>query len=128
MNEFIRLLMNGKQIRITLKKENTDGCEHLGWWLQELWRYDLDKNIFKCFYPISSYVNDFYTVHSYEDTIKFMSENMRIYSLGEEGFIDSIELEDNPEFKLNTKESIKSLAIKKIESMDEDEIIRRIFC
>lgn len=66
-------LKNGNKVRITYNRM-IDDCLG-GGWSEELWSYD-DKNIDKqyiCQYPISTYKDDFYTMH----TLKEITLNMK---------------------------------------------------
>ena len=59
-------------------------------WKEELWRYDSRLNLFKCYYPISTYERNFYTVHTEGATKKFMDEAKRDKERNEENVADII--------------------------------------
>lgn len=48
-------LKNGKQIRIKYDELVHDYVEIDSGWKEELWRYDSQLDLFKCYYPISTY-------------------------------------------------------------------------
>ena len=67
-------LKNGKQIRIKYNKFIHDYVEDNSGWKEELWCYDSKLDLFKCYYPTSTYEKDFYTTHTEEQTKSFMDE------------------------------------------------------
>ena len=73
--KYIEELKNGKQIRIKYNKQNHDYCEEDGWWSEEFWVYDGTSDLFKCYYPVSSYEKNFYTAHIQSETESFL-ENL----------------------------------------------------
>ena len=121
-------MQSGKQIRVTLKEKFEDGCDPAGWWSQELWKYNRTTNMFECYYPISSYEDAFCTAFSKEDTDDCMDSYLSEKSTMDSS-IECIQVEDNPDFCITNAngKSLKELAIEKIQTMSEDEIIRRIF-
>jgi len=123
--KYIENLINGKQIRIRYNQHNHDYCEGAGWWSEELWCYDATLEIFKCYYPISSYEKAFYTSHTQHETERFLKEAIKDFDnkYGEIIIIDII-VEDCciP----NSSLSIREAAIEKINSMSDDEIRNKI--
>ena len=74
--KYIEKLKNGKRIRIKYNVKNHDYCED-GWWSEELWCYDSELDLFKCYYPVSSYEKDFFTTHTHNETENFLREVVR---------------------------------------------------
>ena len=48
--------------------------------MEELWCYDNKLDLFKCYYPTSTYEKDFYTTHTEEQTKSFMEEAVRDFN------------------------------------------------
>ncbi len=124
-NKYIRELKNGKKIRVKYNKQNHDYCEEDGWWSEELWVYDSILDLFKCYYPISSYEKDFYTAHTQSETESFFRESIRDSDKkhGEVTVTDII-IEDCG--VSNSSLSIRELAIEKMKTMSDDEIKNRM--
>ena len=123
---YLQELKNGKQIRIKYNEPNYDYCDPQGWWKEELLVYDDELDQFKCYYPISSYDKDFYTLCN-ERIIKFsLREDIRDFNNDEdERIVADIIVEDCgvPSGSLSLREA----AIERIKTMSDDEIRRRIF-
>lgn len=115
---YIKELRNGKQIRIKNKCFYHDYVEEDSGWMEELWIYDNNLDLFKCFYPISTYEENFFTTHDEESTINLIKEsykdNAKIYI-------------EQHNFNLDKNKSIKEQAIELINKMSDEEIKRRIF-
>ena len=123
--QYIKELKNGKQIRIKYNEKNFDWCENEGWWLEELWCYDNKLGLFKCYYPISSYDNDFYTNHSEIEKESFLKESIWDSNpeYGEVTVADII-VEEN--CIAESSLSLKEWAIQRIYNMTDDEIRSRL--
>ena len=123
--KYIEELKNGKQIRIKYNKQNHDYCEEDGWWSEELWCYDNNLDLFKCYYPVSSYEKNFYTAHVQSETESFLRESIRD-SDNEYGdaIVTDIIIEDCniPISSL----SIREAAMEKIKNMSDEELKLRI--
>lgn len=127
INKLTELMLNGKQVRVTFRDKIEDDCDITGWWLQELWKYNRTTHMFECYYPISTYEDTFYTAFSEDDTDDWMDSYLTEKSLGDHGSIKYIQAEDNPDFDVTNGKTLIELAIEKIKTMEDDEIIRRIF-
>lgn len=127
MNKLIELMLNGKQIRVTFRDKIEDDCDPVGWWSQELWKYNQITHMFECYYPISTYEGTVYTAFHEDDTDDWMDSYLTENSLGENGSIKCIQTEDNPDFDIASSKTLKDMAIEKIQNMEDDEIIRRLF-
>ena len=66
-NNYVEELKNGKQIRIKYNKFIHDWVEDDSGWMEELWCYDNKLDLFKCYYPTSTYKKDF-LYNSYRGT------------------------------------------------------------
>ena len=120
-------MLNGKQVRVTFRDKIKDDCDITGWWSQELWKYNRITHMFECYYPISTYEDTFYTAFSEDDTDDWMNTYLTEKSLGDDGYIKNINTEDNPDFDNANSKTLVELAIEKIKTMEDDEIIKRIF-
>lgn len=124
-NNYVKELKNGKQIRIKYNKLVHDWVEEDSGWMEELWCYDNKLDLFKCYYPVSTYEKDFYTTHTEDETKDFMDEAVRD-SDNEYGdaIVTDIVVEDCsiPVSSL----SIREAAIEKLKTMTDEEIKRRI--
>lgn len=120
-------MLNGKQIRITFKEATDDGWDPPGWSKQELWRYNKQKDLFECSYPISSYDKNFYTTYDKKTADAVMHEYMTEWSSYDDGIVESIKAEDDPVCSIDGGKSIKEMSIEKIKDMSDDEIIRVLF-
>ena len=76
-NNYVEELKNGKQIRIKYNKLVHDWIEDDSGWMEELWCYDNKLDLFKCYYPTSTYEKDFYTTHTEDETKDFMDEAVK---------------------------------------------------
>ena len=122
---YIGCLKNGKQIRIKYNKRFHDCCEDDGWWSEELWCYDSNLDLFKCYYPISSYDKDFFTNHTQSETESFLRESIRDSNpeYGEVTVTDIVVEDCNiPVSSLSIREQV----IKMINMMTDEEL-KRLF-
>lgn len=121
IENYINALKNGKQIRIKYNEKQYDQCENQGWWQEELFYYDNKLDIFKCFYPVSTYKKDFCTIHlerEMEIFIKFaIIDNDNKY--GEQKVTDIIIEDCNVH---NNNSTVKEIMIEKIKNMTDDEV------
>lgn len=126
--EYIKLIKNNKQIRVTYDGKNDDGCDDRGWWSEELWCYDKEKDMFRCYYPKSSYEKDFYTEHNEREAESAMQDAIWLYEHRNEDrdevMVSAIKIEDHYiESKVsNNALSTKDKVIQKINKMTEKEL------
>ena len=120
-------MLKGKQVRITFKDKIEDGCDPVGWWKQELWKYNQITHLFECYYPISTYDPTMHTDFDRDETDGWMHEYLTESYIIDGGDIENIRAEDNPDFDVKNKKTLKELAIEKIQAMEDEEIIRRLF-
>lgn len=119
-------MKNNKQIRIKYNQKNHDYCEEDGWWSEELWLYDHQLDLFKCYYPVSSYEESFYTSHTENEVIGFLGESVRDFdNKYDERTVADIAVEDC-EISASSL-SIMELAIEKMKTMSDEEIKQRMF-
>lgn len=124
-NNYVEKLKNGKQIRIKYNKLVHDWVEDDSGWMEELWCYDDQLDLFKCYYPTSTYEKDFYTTHTEEQTKSFMEETVRDFNNEcEDADVLDIIIE-NSNMPVSTL-TIRETAIEKLKTMTDDEIKRRI--
>lgn len=124
-NNYVEELKNGKQIRIKYNKFIHDWVEDDSGWMEELWRYDIKLDLFKCYYPTSTYKKDFYTTHTEEQTQSFMEEAVRDFdNKCEDADVLDIIVE-NSNMTVSTL-TIREAAIEKLKTMTDEEIKRRI--
>lgn len=124
-NNYVEELKNGKQIRIKYNKLVHDWIEDGSGWMEELWCYDNKLDLFKCYYPTSTYEKDFYTTHTEDDTRNFMDDAVRDSDNEyDDAIVTDIIVEDCsiPVSSL----SIREAAIEKLKTMTDEEIKRRI--
>lgn len=124
-NNYVKELKNGKQIRIKYNKLIHDWVEEDSGWMEELWCYDNKLDLFKCYYPVSTYEKDFYTTHTEDATRSFMDEAV-IDSDNEynDAIVTDIIVEDCS-IPVSTL-TIREAAIEKLKTMTDEEIKRRI--
>ena len=121
-NNYVDELKNGKQIRIKYNKFIHDYVEDDSGWKEELWCYDSKLDVFKCYYPTSTYEKDCYTIHTEEQTKSFMAEAEIDKELDEELVTDIIvEGCDIP-----NSLSVREAAIQKLKRMTDEEIKQKI--
>lgn len=124
-NNYVEKLKNGKQIRIKYNKLIHDWVEDYSGWMEELWCYDDKLDLFKCYYPTSTYEKDFYTAHTEEQTKSFMEEAVRNFNNKcEDADVLDIIIE-NSNMPVSTL-TIREAAIEKLKTMTDDEIKRII--
>ena len=124
-NNYVKELKNGKQIRIKYNKFIHDWVDDNSGWMEELWCYDNKLDLFKCYYPTSTYEKDFYTTHTEDETRSFMDEAVRDSDNEyDDAIVTDIIVEDCsiPVSSL----SIREAAIEKLKAMTDDEIKRRV--
>lgn len=124
-NNYVEELKNGKQIRIKYSKLVHDWIDDNSGWMEELWCYDNKLDLFKCYYPTSTYEQDFYTTHTEDETRNFMDDAVRDSDNEyDDAIVTDIIVEDCsiPVSSL----SIREAAIEKLKTMTDDEIKRRI--
>ena len=125
-NNYIEELKNGKQIRIKYNELIHDWVEEDSGWMEELWCYDSKLDLFKCYYPTSTYEKDFYTTHTEKQTKSFMEEAVRDFNnKSEEEVAVSDIIIENSNIPVNTL-TIREAAIEKLKTMTDEEIKRRI--
>lgn len=118
-------LKNGKQIRIKYNKLVHDWIEDGSGWMEELWCYDNKLDLFKCYYPTSTYEKDFYTAHTEKQTKSFMEEAVRDFD-NEYEDVDVLDIIiENSNMPVSTL-TIREAAIEKLKTMTDEEIKRTI--
>ena len=92
--------------------------------MEELWCYDNKLDLFKCYYPTSTYEKDFYTTHTEEQTKSFMEEAVRDFNnkCEDADVLDIIIKNSNIPVSIL---AIREAAIEKLKTMTDDEIKRR---
>ena len=124
-NNYVEELKNGKQIRIKYNKLVHDWIEDDSGWMEELWCYDNKLDLFKCYYPTSTYEKDFYTTHTEDETKDFMDESVKDSDNEyDDAIVTDIVVEDCsiPVSSL----SIREAAIEKLKTMTDEEIKLKI--
>ena len=124
-NNYVEELKNGKQIRIKYNKLVHDWIEDDSGWMEELWCYDNKLDLFKCYYPTSTYEKDFYTTHTDDETKDFMDEAVKDSDNEyDDAIVTDIVVEDCsiPVSSL----SIREAAIEKLKTMTDEEIKLKI--
>lgn len=121
-SNIITALINGKQLRVRYKSKNEDYCDPPGWWIEELWKYNKKRKRIECYYPISSYDLGVRTAYNLKTAEYQIKDILRDYNEGNA----TIKLENREDLR-NGGKTIKEIAIEKIMSMDDAEIIARLF-
>ena len=124
-NNYVEELKNWKQIRIKYNKLVHDWIEDDSGWMEELWCYDNKLDLFKCYYPTSTYEKDFYTTHTEDETKDFMDEAVKDSDNEyDDAIVTDIVVEDCsiPVSSL----SIREAAIEKLKTMTDEEIKLKI--
>ena len=124
-NNYVEELKNGKQIRIKYNKLVHDWIEDDSGWMEELWCYDNKLDLFKCYYPTSTYEKDFYTTHTEDETKDFIDEAVKDSDNEyDDAIVTDIVVEDCsiPVSSL----SIREAAIEKLKTMTDEEIKLKI--
>lgn len=122
-NNYVEELKSGKQIRVKYNKFIHDWVEDDSGWMEELWCYDNKLDLFKCYYPTSTYERDFCTTHTEEQTKSFMEDAARDFNNEDADVLDIIV--ENSNIPVGTL-TIREAAIEKIKTMTDEEIKRRI--
>ena len=123
--KYIENLKSGKQIRIKYNKLNHDWCEDDSGWMEELWCYDSLLDLFRCYYPISTYEKNFYTTHSENETRSFLRESI----IDSDNEYDNATVTDIIVENCNipvSSLSIREAAMEKIKNMSDEELKLRI--
>ena len=124
-NNYVEELKNGKQIRIKYNKLVHDWIEDDSGWMEELWCYDNKLDLFKCYYPTSTYEKDFYTTHTESETKDFMDEAVKDSDNEyDDAIVTDIVVEDCS-IPVNSL-SIREAAIEKLKTMTDEEIKLKI--
>lgn len=119
------MLKQGKQIRVKYDGKNDDGCYESGWWLEELWVYDHNSNLFRCYYPVSSYEKEYYTTHTEKETISAMedaiwnSQNKDGYAMVTDIIVEELGCEIS-------SLSVREQMMKEISCMSDEELSRML--
>ena len=124
-NNYVEELKNGKQIRIKYNKLVHDWIEDDSGWMEELWCYDNKLDLFKCYYPTSTYEKDFYTTHTEDETKDFMDEAVKDSDNEyDDAIVTDIVVEDCsiPVSSLSIREAV----IEKLKTMTDEEIKLKI--
>ena len=124
-NNYVKELKNGKQIRIKYNKFIHDWVDDNSGWMQQFWCYDNKLDLFKCYYPTSTYEKDFYTTHTEDETKDFMDEAVKDSDNEyDDAIVTDIVVEDCsiPVSSL----SIREAAIEKLKTMTDEEIKLKI--
>ena len=93
-----------------------------------MWCYDKEKDMFRCYYPKSSYEKDFYTEHNEREAESAMQDAIWLYEHRNEDrdevMVSAIKIEDHYiESKVsNNALSTKDKVIQKINKMTEKEL------
>lgn len=124
-NNYVEELKNGKQIRIKYNKLVHDWIEDGSGWVEELWCYDSKLDLFKCYYPTSTYEKDFYTTHTEDETRNFMDEAVRDSDNEYNDAIVTDIIVEDCSIPVSSF-SIREAAIEKLKTMTDDEIKRRV--
>ena len=124
-NNYVEELKNGKQIRIKYNTFIHDWVDDDSGWMEELWCYDNKLDLFKCYYPTSTYEKDFYTAHTEEQTKSFMEEAVRDFDNKCKGSDVLDIIIENSNIAVGTL-TIQEAAIEKLKTMTDEEIKRRI--
>lgn len=124
-NNCIEELKNGKQIRVKYNRLIHDWVKEDSGWMEELWCYDSKVDLFKCYYPTSTYEKDFYTTHTEEEAKSLIKESIRDFdNKYEDADVLDIIIE-NSNMPVSTL-TIREAAIEKLKTMTDEEIKRRI--
>lgn len=124
-NNYVEELKNSKQIRIKYNKLVHDWIEDGSGWMEELWCYDNKLDLFKCYYPTSTYEKDFYTTHTEDETRSFMDEAVRDSDNEYDDAIVTDIIVEDCSISVSSL-SIREAAIEKLKTMTDDEIKRRV--
>lgn len=122
-DKYIKELKNNKKIRIKYNQKNHDYCEEDGWWSEELWSYDRAVDLFKCYYPASSYEKEFYTIHTQKETEAFLREAVMDSDV-KCGSVTVTDIIVEECCETISSSSISGIIIEKIKDMDEEKLKR----
>lgn len=120
LKEYEDLVKKGQQVAILCKKDSEEKVI-----VEKLKPYDNKLDLFKCYYPTSTYEKDFYTTHTEEQTQSFMREAIRDFDNKCEDVDVSDIIVENSNVPVGTL-TIREAAIEKLKTMTDDEIKRRI--
>ena len=124
-NNYVDELKNGKQIRIKYNKLVHDWVKNDSGWMEELWCYDNKLDLFKCYYPTSTYEKDFYTTHTENETRNFMDEAIRDSDNEYDNAIVTDIIVEDRSIPVSTL-TIREAAIEKLKTMTDEEIKLKI--
>lgn len=124
-NNYVDELKNGKQIRIKYNKLVHDWVKNDSGWMEELWCYDNKLDLFKCYYPTSTYEKDFYTTHTENETRNFMDEAIRDSDNEYDNAIVTDIIVEDRNIPVSTL-TIREAAIEKLKTMTDEEIKLKI--
>lgn len=124
-NNYVEELKNGKQIRIKYNKLVHDWVEDDSGWMEELWCYENKLDLFKCYYPTSTYEKDFYTTHTENETRNFMDEAIRDSDNEYDNAIVTDIIVEDRSIPVSTL-TIREAAIEKLKTMTDEEIKLKI--
>lgn len=124
-NNYVEELKNGKQIRIKYNKLVHDWVEDDSGWMEELWCYENKLDLFKCYYPTSTYEKDFYTTHTENETRNFMDEAIRDSDNEYDNAIVTDIIVEDHSIPVSTL-TIREAAIEKLKTMTDEEIKLKI--
>lgn len=109
--EFLLKIMDGFQIRVSYKKPFEDGLG--GYWTEELYMYDKESDKIRCYYPKSSYEEDYFTECS------IITSNSLVYDINndiENDNVLNLSIEDKG------KALLKKKIMEKLDTMSEEEL------
>lgn len=113
---YIDELLKGKAVRVTYNKFIEDYTEDGSGWSEELWTYDNELKMAILYYPISSYKDDFYTLHSLHE----VENNLK--NIDKDEIVKSVRVEANLSSSINIK-SLKDEAYKIFSNLSEEQLI-----
>ena len=120
VHELISELKKGNKVRITYNRM-IDDCLG-GGWTEELWFYnDANTNSqYVCQYPISTYKNDFYTVHTLKQTTDNMKEAIRdlVVNSYDDQDIAAIKIKVESDNSLSSQDSIKEKYLEQMKRLN----------
>lgn len=109
--EFLSKIKDGYQIRVSYKKPFEDGLG--GYWTEELYMYDKDSDKIRCYYPQSSYKEDYFTECS------VTTGNSLVYDINNDIKNDNVL---NLAIEDKEKALLKKKIMEKLDTMSEEEL------